>query len=99
MMIRTTLLHTLIACVVGCDAVSHTQIILRQGASTSQESSEYSADVIRVSRDTASQFGLAEMELRETDISFSDTVFGQNPDLWLTVRHSADPVAVDIAEM
>jgi hypothetical protein len=99
MMIRTALLLTSIASAAGCDAISRTEIVVRQGASTSDASSEFAADVIRVSRVTATQFGLTEVERREADVSFSDKVAGQNPGRWLTVKHSDDPVAVEIAEM
>lgn len=98
-MIRTALLIASVAWVVGCDAISRTQIVVRQGRSTSDASFDITADVIRLSRETATQFGLAEVERRETDISFSDRVAGQNPGRWLTVKHSDDPVVVGIAEM
>lgn len=99
MMIRTALLLTSIASAVGCDAISRTEIVVREGSSTLDASSEIAADVIGVSRETAAQFGLAEAELRETDVSFSDKVAGQNPGRWLTVKHSGDPVVVEITEM
>lgn len=98
MMTRVGLLLTLIACAMGCDAVSSTQIVVRQGSYSSEAPSEIACDVTRVSLDTAAQFGLVELGRRETDVSFGEKEMRQNPHLWLTIK-LGEPVGVELAEL
>ena len=92
---RIACLLPAVACAIGCDAISHTHIIVRQDTPSSAEQSE----VVRVTEKTATHFGLSEVERREHDVSFTDAVAGQNPDLWLTIKQETKAVGVEIAEM
>jgi hypothetical protein len=99
-MTRSLLLFSAFAFAVGCDAVSHTHIVVLQDASGGAEySSEAEADVIRVTRDSATRLGLAERESGEAGVFFDDVVPGQNPRIYLGVKQDRNAVRVEIAEL
>lgn len=98
-MTRIVFLLPVVVCAIGCDSIARTDIAVGQGTNRSEKRSDIIADVIRISQETATQFGLYEAERRESDVSFTDAIAGQNPSLWLTVTHDVTPVRVEIVEM
>lgn len=100
-MTRIALLLPAIAFAVGCDAVSITEIAIRPGSRDPERSSAFADEMIRVCRDNSARFGLSEIEGERQDarVAFTDSVAGQNPDLWLTLEHGTVPATVEIAEM
>ena len=83
----------------GCDSISRTELSFQTG--TSFDSTSARDEITNVTSNTAAGFGLNEIERRETDISFSDSLSrpGQNPDLWLTVKYSTGSPEIEITEM
>ncbi len=83
---------------VGCDPISHTEIALRPNLPGSSQSTQ--DEIIRVVSKTAAEFGLEEDERGNTDTTYSDSHsrVGQNPKLWLAVKHSSLPASIEITE-
>jgi hypothetical protein len=82
----------------GCDAISLTEVKL--GPQHTDGSSITTHEVVGIATKTAAEFGLEEIERRDTDTSFSDSRsrFGQNPELWITIKHSPHPTGIEIVE-
>lgn len=94
------MLFSAFAFAVGCDAVSHTHIVVRQDASDGTEYlSGAEADTIGVIRDTATRFGLAKRGSGEAGVFFDDVVPGRNPNIHVVVKQGSNSVRVEIAEL
>jgi hypothetical protein len=83
----------------GCDAVSRTELEL-----TPQHpdgSTVTTQEVIGIVSKTAAEFGLVEFGRGAKDTSFTDSPLraGQNPYLWMTIKHSPNPTGIEVAEM
>ena len=97
-MIRAALILLSLTLLTGCDSISRTEIAV---SDPTDGSKALKTDVIRIASRTAAQFGLNEVERRDTDTSFTDSLtrLGQNPDIWMTVQHAPDLNAIEINEM
>jgi hypothetical protein len=83
----------------GCDAISRTEVEL--SPRNIDGSNVATNEVIGIVTKTAADFGLEEIERRDTDTSFSDSHLriGQNPNLWITIKHAPNPTGLEIVEM
>ena len=96
-MVRALLSFLAIMSVVGCDAVSRTELLVERPADLPQ-SKQFNADVLKIVSETAAQFGFHAEEQWKPHNVYTDQIGGENPSIVLQVYPGELFVVMKISE-